>query len=164
MSLTTLIDHTLSTITYIYTHHIGPLLPEQIDSLVTSSSRLASAFILPTLKSGDITSIAALLVILYLSLRTMDYLRRSIFGWLFFFIKMAVVLILVQAAFDVSTYGWEKTLDRAGWLGGILWGWAEQAWEGTESAAKEQGFGVGGNSGGSRGRGSSGWGNGNRWS
>ncbi|ETN42249.1 uncharacterized protein HMPREF1541_04190 [Cyphellophora europaea CBS 101466] len=138
MSLTDAIDRTLSIISYLYSSTIAPLLPAPIAATIEGAAAFVSSLIFPIFRSGDLPSIAALLVILWLSLRTLDYIRRSVIGWIFLFVKLALLALLLQGVWYVNAYGFEKALHDAGWVGGILWGWAEGAWEGVD---------VGGNNG-----------------
>ncbi|KPI38590.1 uncharacterized protein AB675_4107 [Cyphellophora attinorum] len=135
MAAANLLNDTLSLITYVYTTFVSPQLPPTLDNTVRYTSSVATStittLILPILASGDIVSIAALLLTLYFSLKTLNYLRRSLFGWIFFFVKLGLLLVLVQAVVYVNAYGWEKAVKDAGWLGGMAWGAAEGVWDGA---------------------------------
>lgn len=158
MSVADTLDRALAITANLYTSHLAPRLPTPIARTLETIAAMATTLIVPVLRSGDLPSIAALLVILWLSLRTLDYIRRSVMGWVLLFVKLALLLFVVQAAWYINAYGWEKALGDAGWIGGILWGWAEGVWDGGfEHGADQNGYGgfVPG-AGGRRGRGQ-GW-------
>ena len=79
------------------------------------------------MQSGDVVSIAAFLLCLYLTLRIADYLRRSLMSWIWFMFKIGMVLVLIQVVIYVQAYGWQKALRDAGWIGGIVWGFVDEA-------------------------------------
>ncbi len=51
-------------------------------------------------------------------------------SWVRFLMKIGMVLLLIQAVLYVQAYGWEKAVRDAGWVGGLAWGWAEEAFNG----------------------------------
>ena len=76
-------------------------------------------------------------------------------SWVRFFVKIGVVLFVIQAGLYVQAYGWEKSVRDAGWVGGLVWGWAEQAFEGVGGqGTNKYPYGAGGRGGGS---GEKGW-------
>ena len=153
------LDRLLLLTQHLYSTFVAPFLPPQLASLIASGTSLFASLVLPILRSGDLTSIAALLVILYISLRTLDYIRRSVIGWVMLLVKMVVLLLIVQGVWYVNAYGWEKAVQDAGWVGGMVWGWAEGAWEGSAGGASGgSGFGRAGTTRGGKGQGSR-WGN-----
>lgn len=77
------------------------------------------------------------------------------FSWIKFFVKIGMVLLVVQGVVYVRSYGWEKALRDAGWVGGIMWGWAEEAFEGVGTGEGRDVY--------SYGRGSRAGGNGKGW-
>jgi hypothetical protein len=135
------LDVAFSTLSTTYTNYIAPHLPPPLASLITTLTSTVSSLVLPILYSGDITSLAALLVILYISVRTLDYVRRTLVGWVVFFGKVALVLGLLQMALYVRAYGWEKALGDAGWIVGLVWGVVEGAWEGAQGNGNGRGRG-----------------------
>lgn len=81
--------------------------------MVTSALSAAS--------NGDVVSLAAFLLAVYLTLKIAEYIRRSVVAWMLFLFKLALVALLVNAAFYVNQYGWQKALNDAQWAFGILW-------------------------------------------
>lgn len=106
-------------ITHLYPHLPGPL--------QTISSQLV-----PIFQSGDIVSLAAFLVVLYFTIRIADYIRRSVFAWIVFLFKIAILLGIIQVALFIRAYGWERTLNIAGWWGGLVWGYIQEVLEGSD--------------------------------
>ncbi len=141
------ITNTLLTLNILYQTHIHPLLPESlrpissnITSLILSSapyltqviglfrSVLSSAWSASQGQSQDgsaLLSLGVLLITLYMGIRIMNYIRRTIMGWVWLGIKLILLLIVMQVGFYINSYGWEKALNQAGWLGGIAWGLLE---------------------------------------
>lgn len=142
------LSNTLLTLNILYQTHIHPLLPEQLQpissnlsSLFLSSApylsqvislfrtALSSATTLTSNESQDgsaLLSLALLLVTLYLSLRVMNYIRRTILGWVWLGIKLLFLLVIVQVGLYVNSYGWERAVRTAGWFCGIIWGLLEE--------------------------------------
>ena len=112
----------------IYLDNILPWLPGPLQQVSNGIDHIVTPIVAPVFASGDIVSLAAFLLCLYLSIRIADYIRRSIMSWVLFFIKIGFVLFLVQTFFYVQTYGWQKALRDAGWAGGIVWGFVEEAY------------------------------------
>lgn len=141
------LSNTLLTLNILYQTHIHPLLPEQLQpissnlsslflssapylSQLVSLSRtvLSSAASLASNESSDgsaILSLGLLLITLYCSLRVMNYVRRTIMGWVWLGIKLLLLFVVVQVGFYVNSYGWDKAIRNAGWIGGIAWGLLE---------------------------------------
>jgi len=71
-------------------------------------------------------SLGALLVTLFMGFKIMNYMRRTIMGWVWLGVKLMVVLFIVQLGWYVNQYGWERAANNAGWIGGIAWDFAEQ--------------------------------------
>lgn len=109
----------------LYKTHIFPHLPPPLQS--------ASSYVDPALASGDIVSLAAFLLAVYLTLRIADYIRRSILSWIVLLLKIALLLLLVQGVVYVQQYGWQMALRDAGWLGGIVWNFVEDAMQDNET-------------------------------
>ncbi|KAK5947562.1 hypothetical protein PMZ80_001715 [Knufia obscura] len=147
------ITNTLLTLNTLYQTHIHPLLPEplrpissNITSLILSSapylsqmisflrSVLSSAWSASQGQSQDgsgsgsaLLSLGVLLITLYMGLRVMNYIRRTIMGWVWLGVKMVLLMAVVQVGFYVNSYGWERAMNQAGWVGGIVWGLLEDA-------------------------------------
>jgi hypothetical protein len=158
------LETALSTLSATYALYIHPLLPPPLASTITTTTTFVSTLLLPILRSGDLPSLAALLVILYISIRTLDYVRRTILGWVMFFVKLGLVLGMVQVGWYVNQYGWEKAARDAGWIGGVVWGWVEGAWEGSAGhGGNGRGGWGGGNASGRQWGGAGNGGRGGRW-
>ncbi|ETI21337.1 hypothetical protein G647_07683 [Cladophialophora carrionii CBS 160.54] len=108
----------------LYDSYILPHLPDPLQSLSNNISPFLGS-ILSAASNGDVVSLAAFLLTVYLSLKIADYIRRSVVGWVVFLVKIVVVLVLVQAALYVNRNGLQKALGDAEWVVGILWGLVE---------------------------------------
>ncbi|EXJ55779.1 hypothetical protein A1O7_08709 [Cladophialophora yegresii CBS 114405] len=108
----------------LYDTYILPHLPDPLQSLSTNISPFLHS-ILSAASNGDIVSLAAFLLTVYLSLKIADYIRRSVIGWVVFLVKIVVVLVLAQAALYVNRNGIQKALGDAEWVIGLLWGFVE---------------------------------------
>ena len=126
----------------IYLDNVLPWLPAPVQQVSNGIDNLITPILMPLFTSGDLVSLAAFLVCVYFTLRIADYIRRSIIGWLFFFIKLGLILLAVQTFFYVQTYGWDKALRDAGWLGGMVWGFVEQAYNQADNNKKSAGKGY----------------------
>lgn len=140
------ITNTLLTLNVLYKTHVHPYLPEQlqpisntISTMILSSAPYLSQIVglsrtvisqAASLSTGSqdgsaLLSLGILLITLYMGLRIMNYVRRTIMGWVWFGVKILLFLVLAQAAVYVNSYGWERAMRNAGWLGGIGWGLLE---------------------------------------
>lgn len=142
------LSNTLLTLNILYQTHIHPLLPEQLQPISSNLSSLflstapylsqlvalsrtvlSSAASLASNESQDgsaLLSLGLLLITLYFSLRVMNYIRRTIMGWIWLGIKLLLLLVVVQVGLYVNSYGWDRAIRNAGWLGGIVWGLLEE--------------------------------------
>jgi len=154
------ITNTLLTLNMLYQTHIHPLLPEplqpissNVTSLILSSapylsqmislfrSVLSSAWSASQGQSQDgsaMLSVGVLLITLYMGFRITNYIRRTIMGWVWLGIKLMLLLVVVQVGFYVNSYGWERAMGQAGWLGGIVWGLLEDAMNQNQSGQQRQ--------------------------
>lgn len=141
------LSNTLLTLNILYQTHIHPLLPEQLQPISSNLSSLflstapylsqivsisrtvfSSAASLASNGSQDgsaLLSLGLLLITLYFSLRVMNYIRRTIMGWVWLGIKLLLLLVMVQAGWYINSYGWDRALRNASWIGGIAWGLLE---------------------------------------
>lgn len=46
-------------------------------------------------------------------------------GWVWLGVKLILVLVFIQLGVYINSYGWDKAIRDAGWLGGIGWGLLE---------------------------------------
>lgn len=141
------LTNTLLTLNMLYRTHVHPLLPEplqpissNISTLILSSAPYISQFIalFKTIISSAsslatnqqdgsaLLSLGVLLITLYMGLRIMNYIRRTIMGWVWLGVKMVLLLFIVQLGWYVNQYGWERAARDAGWAGGIVWGLLEE--------------------------------------
>lgn len=155
------LTHTLLTLNILYQTHIHPHLPEAlqpvsktISSLIVSSAPYLSQLVAlfkavissaSSLSSGNGTqdgsallSVGVLLITLYMALRIMNYIRRTIMGWVWLGVKMILLLVLVQVGIYINSYGWERALRDAGWLGGIGWGLLEDMLNDNQGGQQRQ--------------------------
>lgn len=149
----------LLTMNMLYQTHIHPLLPEPlkpvsnyISSLIISASPFLTQFIalfravissassLATNQQDGsaILSLGVLLITLYMGLRIMNYIRRTIMGWIWLGVKMIIVLFIVQLGYYVNQYGWERAAKDAGWIGGIAWGMLEDFMNESQGSQQRQ--------------------------
>jgi hypothetical protein len=158
----------LKTSSQIYTTHIAPLLPTDLQRLVFTfasvltttivsayqlSTQLTSIIIpLITDPSGSINlvSLAALLVVLWISLRVLDFARRSVIGMIVFWIKVGMVVGVIMLGAWVWSVGLEVAVKQAAWVGGALLGGLKGWVEGSTgpNAGVPSGAGYGGARGG----------------
>ncbi|KIW21231.1 hypothetical protein PV08_01811 [Exophiala spinifera] len=114
----------VSNLADVYTSYVYPLLPGPLQSVSAGVASVLSSGIAAA-TSGDLVSLAAFVVVLYLTLKIADYVRRSVVAWVVFVVKIAVVLALVNAAFYVNSVGVQKALGDAEWLVNWLWSFVE---------------------------------------
>lgn len=114
----------LSSISTVYHNYIHPLLPSPIQSILDNVTPILTNLI-TSATTGDLTSLISTLVIVYVSLRVADYLRRSVIAWLMFVVKIVMVLALVNVAFYVNRVGVGKAFEDAEWLFDMVWGFIE---------------------------------------
>ncbi|RMZ77495.1 hypothetical protein DV738_g4440, partial [Chaetothyriales sp. CBS 135597] len=91
----------------------------------------------PLIQSGDVVSLAAFLLVVYLTLKITDYLFRSVFSWILFFAKIALALMTIQAVLYVQRYGWDKALEQGVWLAGLAWRVLEETIHQVSSSSSE---------------------------
>ncbi|KAJ4504030.1 hypothetical protein HRR83_007668 [Exophiala dermatitidis] len=117
----------LTTLTTLYETYIHPLLPAPIQAIIlpiiTTITALTNtlATCLAAASNGDMVSLLAFLAILYFSLRIADYIRRSVFGWIWFFVKVGLVFGLINAVVWVNRYGVERAWGEVEWILGMVW-------------------------------------------
>jgi Nuclear pore assembly and biogenesis len=137
----------------IYLDNVFPYLPAPLQQVSDTVDHTLTPILAPVFASGDIVSLAAFLLCLYLTLRIADYIRRSIFSWFYFLVKIGLVLLVIQAVFYVQAYGLQKALRDAGWLGGIVWGFVEETYNQSGAAREDRSYGSRGYRGGRDGKG-----------
>ncbi|RMD45025.1 hypothetical protein DV735_g36, partial [Chaetothyriales sp. CBS 134920] len=119
-------DFSLTRLQSLFVDNILPRLP--------TSLQMAFDSLGPLIQSGDIVSLAAFLLAVYLTLRIADCVCRSVFSWVLFLVKVALVLMTIQAVLYAQRYGWEKTLDHAVWLVGMAWRVLEETFHQVSSS------------------------------
>lgn len=134
---------TLLSLNVLYQTHIHPLLPEPLQPISSSISSMllssapylsqlvglfstavssASSLASDSQDGSALLSLGVLLITMYVGLRIMNYIRRTIMGWVWLGIKLFLLLVVVQIGLYVNSYGWERAIRQAGWFGGIAWG------------------------------------------
>ncbi|KAJ9602853.1 hypothetical protein H2200_012633 [Cladophialophora chaetospira] len=108
----------------LYNNYVLPCLPGPLQAISNNISPFLTS-VLSAASNGDIVSLAAFLLTVYLTLKIADYIRRSVIGWVVFLVKIGLILVLVQGVFYVNRYGLQKALTDAEWVFGILWGLVE---------------------------------------
>lgn len=114
----------LTHISTVYHNYIHPFLPSPIQTLFNNLTPIATNLV-TSATNGDLTSLISTLVIVYLSLRIADYIRRSVIAWFLFIFKILLVIALVNAAVYVNRVGVGKAMEDAEWLWDLIWGFVE---------------------------------------
>lgn len=78
-------------------------------------------------EGSALISTIVLLLTFYVAFKILNYIRRSIFGWIVLAVKLCIVLIAVQALIYINTYGWDKAMNDATWVGNMMYDFAEDA-------------------------------------
>ncbi|KAG5294753.1 hypothetical protein I7I48_11411 [Histoplasma ohiense] len=76
----------------------------------------------------DLASLLILALILFISLRVLDYARRIITFWVMLVFRLVFWGSVVGAAYYVYVVGWERAAREAGWLLGLFQGFVEELW------------------------------------
>ncbi|PGH05235.1 hypothetical protein AJ79_06846 [Helicocarpus griseus UAMH5409] len=74
----------------------------------------------------DIYSILTLCLVLFLSLKILDYTRRVITFWVMLIFRLAFWGSVIGGGYYVYTVGWERAARELGWLLGLLQGFIEE--------------------------------------
>ncbi|KAF1814394.1 hypothetical protein P152DRAFT_393654 [Eremomyces bilateralis CBS 781.70] len=93
------------------------------------------ALIEPVIAKPDLASIALLLVVVFLSLKILDMLRRTLVSWVLFFFRLAIYFTVAVAGVYVWNRGIDGTVDDIQhWSG--RWHQEWQYWEDQAVAAR----------------------------
>lgn len=113
-----------STLTALQRDYIDPYIISPLQTLLTGANTTSSSSRSVQGSSGmpDIISLLALVVIAFISFKVLDYVRKVVMWWAMLALKLCLILVAVQVGWYVSKYGWEKTLNDAGWAWGLLEG------------------------------------------
>ena len=65
-------------------------------------------------------------------------------SWIWFMFKIGMVLVLIQVVIYVQAYGWQKALRDAGWIGGIVWGFVDEAMQQSKQDKRAESAAYGG--------------------
>ncbi|KKZ64202.1 hypothetical protein EMCG_01487 [[Emmonsia] crescens] len=76
----------------------------------------------------DLTSFLVLCVILFISLKVLNYARRVITFWVMLVFRLAFWGSVIGGAYYVYVVGWERAGREARWLLGLLQGFVEELW------------------------------------
>jgi hypothetical protein len=87
--------------------YVEPYIIQPLSSLLASST-------------PDLVNVVLLLLILYISLRILDYARRMIMFWLFFVLRLAFWGSIIGGGLYVYNVGPTRALRDLGWIWGIL--------------------------------------------
>jgi hypothetical protein len=101
--------------------------------LITPLSRLLAS------STPDLVSVLLLLVILVVSLKVLDYVRRVIMFWVMLAVRVVFYGSVVALGCYVYSVGLEKAGRDLGWLLGVLWGFGEEVLAGVESGRSPSG-------------------------
>jgi hypothetical protein len=102
--------------------YIAPYILSPLQSLLPGTRSTTSRSSTNSSGMPDLLSVLALIVIAFVSFKVLDYVRRVVMWWIMLALKLCLLLVVVQVGWYVSQYGWEKTLNDAGWAWGILEG------------------------------------------
>ncbi|KAL6717980.1 hypothetical protein ACLMJK_004065 [Lecanora helva] len=76
--------------------------------------------------SPDLLTLGILAVVLIVSLKTLDYMRRTIIYWISLGIRLGMWAALIGAGIYVSQRGMEQSVEDFGWVWGLLAGLGEE--------------------------------------
>jgi hypothetical protein len=99
-------------LTYFRNEYLNPYMIGPFSSLLTSST-------------PDLVTVVLLLLILYISLRILDYARRVIMFWIFLILRLIFWGLVIGGGVYVYNVGAEKAVRDVGWLWGVFQGFAE---------------------------------------
>ncbi|KAL2363948.1 hypothetical protein RJZ56_003158 [Blastomyces dermatitidis] len=85
----------------------------------------------------DLTSLLVLCLLLFISLRVLDYARRIITFWVMLVFRLAFWGSVIGGAYYVYVVGWERAGREAGWLLGLLQGFVEEMWANSLEAQRQ---------------------------
>lgn len=107
--------------------------------LITPLSRLLAS------STPDLVSVLLLLLVLVVSLKVLDYMRRVVMFWVMLAVRVVFYGSVVALGCYVYSVGVEKAGRDLGWLLGVLWGFGEEILAGVENGRSPSGgAGAGG--------------------
>lgn len=115
----------LSRLAALYQSLIHPYLPSPIQVVINNITPFTNDLI-SSATNGNLTSLLSTLLILYMTLRVANYIRRSIFAWVAFVVKIVLVLALINVAVYVNRVGAVKAAQDAEWILRIVWDFVEE--------------------------------------
>ena len=90
--------------------------------------------------SPDILTLGILAAVLIISLKALDYMRKTVIYWISLAIRLGMWIAMVGVGFYVYQRGVEQSVEDFGWVWGLLAGLGEQGGEigGQKAAARER--------------------------
>ena len=76
--------------------------------------------------SPDLVTLAALAIVFIISIRVLDYMRKTVIGWITFAIKFGMWAAVALVGVYVYQRGVEQSLEDFGWVWGLLQGLGEE--------------------------------------
>ena len=91
-------------------------------------------------ESPDLLTLGILAAVLIVSLKALDYMRRTIIYWISLAIRLTMWTAMIATGFYVYQRGVEQSVEDFGWVWGLLAGLGEQGGEigGRKAAARER--------------------------
>lgn len=74
----------------------------------------------------DLLTLGILAIVLFISLKALDYMRRTIVYWISLAIRLGMWAALIGAGIYVSQRGVEQSVEDLGWVWGLLAGLGEE--------------------------------------
>jgi len=98
-----------SQLSYVRNEYVNPYILEPLSALLTSST-------------PDLVTVLLLLLLLYISLRILDYARRVIMFWVFLILRLAFWGLVIGGGIYVYNVGPDKVFRDFGWFWEALQG------------------------------------------
>lgn len=111
-----------SHLTHLRTTYVDPYIIHPISAFLT----------LTTSNTPDLLSILLLVLILFLSLKILDYTRRLVMFWVGFAVKLMFWGVVLSVGWWIYEVGVERAGREVGWVLGVGRGFVEEFWRGVE--------------------------------
>jgi hypothetical protein len=135
--------YTYTSTFYTHAHTITTYLRTYLRTYLSALLPSTGLTTLPT-TPADLLSLTLLLLILFTTYKVVDYIRRMVMFWVFLVFKLIALLLCVQLALYLYTYGVEKTLRDLGWVVGWVEGLVENMMrQGQGQGQGQQGYRYG---------------------
>lgn len=91
---------------------------------------------LVALSTTDLVSFFIMVIVLYISLRILDYARRVVMFWVMLVVRLVFWASVVALGFYVYNVGVARAVEEAGWFFGLVQGFLEDFMTKAESSRK----------------------------